>query len=103
MSYELLRRGTLISRYPAIPGIIARVLDMTKPAKTSYEASRSMRRRAMSNDGARYPTIYPSQVVVRRRKIWCDRGFRWLSGECECGSYQLVAVWTGIILFDKLL
>ena len=29
----------------------------------------------MFYDGLRYPKLYPSQMVVRRRKAWCDRGF----------------------------
>ena len=34
-----------------------------------------MRRHATLYDGPRYPKIYPSQVVVRRRKALYDRGF----------------------------
>ena len=76
MSYEQLRRRTLISRYPTIPGIIARFLGHDQPqdlirgipiSETSFNVAR----------WSRYPQIYQSQVVVRCRcrKAWCDRGF----------------------------
>ena len=52
---------------------------MTKPTKTSYDAPQSLRRRATPQYGPRYPKIYPSQVVVRRRNAWYDRGFKDIS------------------------
>ena len=90
-SREVARRRTLISRYPTIPGIIARFLDMTKSTKTSYEASRSLRPRSTSHHNPRYPNIYPSQVVVWHHKAWCDRG---LTAQ---RSYCSVLTWVSVV------
>ena len=91
---------TLISRYPTISGIIAIFLDMTRPTKTSYESSRSLRRRATSHDGPRYPKIYPSQVVVRRRKAWCDRGLIYLP---DFNNIYYIRVYLLLLLYERVI
>ena len=95
----------MLSRCPTTPVIIARFLDMTKPTKTSYEASRSLRRRPTSHIGPRYPKICSSQVVVRHRKAWCDRGlirYIFFNVKFKNSYHDKLAVREGIILQKPL-